>query len=88
LCSVAHFSFQSNLPPNFLHPLHYADIDPGEDVTFDEVKDAAFEIRDRLKKSPGLLTVPLLTGGKGIHVIAPIVSAIYCFNYGILNINN
>ena len=48
------------------------DIDPGEDVTFDEVKDAAFEIRDRLKKSPGLLTVPLLTGGKGIHVIAPI----------------
>lgn len=48
------------------------DIDPGQDVTFDEVKTAALDIKDRLL-SHGLRSVPLLTGGKGVHVVAPVV---------------
>ena len=49
------------------------DIDPADDVTFGQVKEASIEIRDKMFKSLGLRTVPLLTGGKGIHVIAPLV---------------
>ncbi|KAL3085136.1 hypothetical protein niasHS_010205 [Heterodera schachtii] len=48
------------------------DIDPGQDVTFDEVKKAALDIKDRLL-SHGLRSVPLLTGGKGVHVVAPVI---------------
>jgi bifunctional non-homologous end joining protein LigD len=52
--------------------LSLQDIDPGEGVSWDEIKEAAFDIRDQLKKLADLKTVPLLTGGKGIHVIAPL----------------
>lgn len=47
------------------------DLDPDEDVGFVEVKTAATELRARLKKL-GLETFPLATGGKGIHVVAPL----------------
>jgi bifunctional non-homologous end joining protein LigD len=47
------------------------DLDPDEDLDFERVKSAAMELRDILD-SVGLKTFPLLTGGKGIHVIAPI----------------
>jgi bifunctional non-homologous end joining protein LigD len=47
------------------------DLDPGEDVCFDDVRTAARDIRDLLAAAK-LPTYPLLTGGKGIHVIAPL----------------
>jgi bifunctional non-homologous end joining protein LigD len=47
------------------------DLDPDEGLGFEDVKQAAFDLRDRLAKI-GLQTVPLLTGGKGVHVIAPL----------------
>lgn len=48
------------------------DLDPGEGVGFDAVKRAAEEMRNALD-SVELGSVPMLTGGKGIHVIVPIV---------------
>uniref|UniRef100_A0A914HBE8 DNA ligase D polymerase domain-containing protein n=1 Tax=Globodera rostochiensis TaxID=31243 RepID=A0A914HBE8_GLORO len=48
------------------------DIDPGEGVTFDHVKSAAVELKERLQ-SNGLHSLPLLTGGKGVHVVAPLI---------------
>ncbi|MGE0847521.1 MAG: DNA ligase D, partial [Flavobacteriaceae bacterium] len=46
------------------------DLDPDPAVGFAGVKRAAFDLRALLKEE-GLETVPLLTGGKGIHVVAP-----------------
>ncbi len=47
------------------------DLDPDEGLGFADVRDAAFDVRDRLAKI-GLKTVPLVTGGKGVHVVAPL----------------
>ncbi|EKF20937.1 non-homologous end-joining DNA ligase [Nitratireductor pacificus] len=47
------------------------DLDPDEELGFASVRDAAFEVRDRLRALE-LDTVPLVTGGKGIHVVAPL----------------
>jgi bifunctional non-homologous end joining protein LigD len=47
------------------------DFDPGEGVAFEKVKEAARELRCRLQKL-GLESFPLATGGKGIHVVAPL----------------
>ncbi|MEZ6030263.1 MAG: non-homologous end-joining DNA ligase [Hyphomonadaceae bacterium] len=47
------------------------DLDPDEALPFSDVVRAAEYIRDRLKRA-GLQSFPLLTGGKGIHVVAPI----------------
>lgn len=47
------------------------DLDPDEGLDFQAVKSAAFDIREALA-SIGLKTFPLVTGGKGIHVIAPL----------------
>jgi bifunctional non-homologous end joining protein LigD len=47
------------------------DLDPDETVDFPVVGLAAAVLRQRLDKL-GLQTVPLLTGGKGVHVIAPL----------------
>ena len=47
------------------------DLDPDEGLDFGDVKTAAYEVRDVLEAA-GLQTFALLTGGKGIHVIAPL----------------
>jgi len=47
------------------------DLDPDEGLGFDLVKQAAERLR-ALLADLGLVTFPLLTGGKGIHVIAPL----------------
>jgi bifunctional non-homologous end joining protein LigD len=47
------------------------DLDPDEGLDFGDVRDAARRIRDLLADL-GLKTWPMLTGGKGVHVIAPL----------------
>jgi bifunctional non-homologous end joining protein LigD len=47
------------------------DLDPDERLNFEAVRSAAFQFRDTLK-SIGLETFPMVTGGKGVHVIAPL----------------
>ncbi len=47
------------------------DLDPAEGLAFDDVRDAAREVRDLLS-AVDLPSFPLLTGGKGIHVIVPL----------------
>ncbi len=47
------------------------DLDPDEALDFEVVKLASMVVRDRLAKV-GLETLPLVTGGKGIHVVAPL----------------
>ncbi len=47
------------------------DLDPDEGLDFSHVKTAAVELQGILD-SVGLKSFPLLTGGKGVHVIAPI----------------
>lgn len=47
------------------------DLDPADDVPFARVRDAALQVRDVLR-DVGLISFPLLTGGKGIHVVAPV----------------
>lgn len=47
------------------------DLDPDEGLGFAEVKKAASDIRRHLADI-GLQTFPLLTGGKGLHVIVPL----------------
>ncbi|MBG1233397.1 DNA ligase D [Aestuariivirga litoralis] len=47
------------------------DLDPDENVDFAEVKRAALQLRDMLKEI-GLASWPLLSGGKGVHIIAPL----------------
>ena len=47
------------------------DLDPDEGLGFDAVKQAAFQLRDILGEM-GLATWPLLSGGKGVHVVAPL----------------
>lgn len=47
------------------------DLDPDEGLDFEAVRIAAFHFRDLLKDI-GLITFPMVTGGKGVHVIAPL----------------
>jgi len=47
------------------------DLDPDVGLDFGKVKEAAVRLRDLLADL-GLVTFPLLTGGKGIHVVAPL----------------
>jgi bifunctional non-homologous end joining protein LigD len=47
------------------------DLDPGEDVAWPSVIAAAEEVRDRLK-SVGLAAFVKTSGGKGLHVVAPV----------------
>lgn len=55
------------------HPdLLIFDLDPGEDVTWAVVIDAALEVRDRLNKL-GLESFVKTSGVKGLHVVFPIV---------------
>jgi bifunctional non-homologous end joining protein LigD len=47
------------------------DLDPGEGVPWAKVKDAAREIRAKLRQA-GLESFVRLSGGKGLHVVVPI----------------
>jgi bifunctional non-homologous end joining protein LigD len=47
------------------------DLDPDVGLDFDKVKEAAVRVRD-LVAGMGLESFPLLTGGKGIHVVIPL----------------
>ena len=47
------------------------DLDPDEGLGFAEVRSAAIQLRDILGEM-GLATWPLLSGGKGVHVVAPL----------------
>jgi bifunctional non-homologous end joining protein LigD len=47
------------------------DLDPDVGLEFDRVKEAAVRMRELLADL-GLVTFPLLTGGKGIHVVVPL----------------
>jgi bifunctional non-homologous end joining protein LigD len=47
------------------------DFDPDEGLAFSKVRDAAHEMRDRLKQLH-LESFPMVTGGKGIHVVVPL----------------
>lgn len=65
------------------------DLDPGETVEFGSVRTAALEVRDVLG-SFGLKSFAMLTGGRGVHVIAPIARRsswddVKAFSYGLAN---
>lgn len=47
------------------------DLDPDESLGFKVVVSAALHVRDLLAEM-GLTTFPMMTGGKGVHVIAPL----------------
>ncbi|WP_445190769.1 DNA ligase D [Sphingomonas sp. Tas61C01] len=47
------------------------DLDPDEGLAFTDVVSAAFHVQDMLSQM-GLVTFPMVTGGKGVHVIAPL----------------
>ncbi|AJA07105.1 DNA ligase D [Sphingobium sp. H39-3-25] len=47
------------------------DLDPDEGLEFKDVVSAAFHVQDVLAQM-GLTTFPMVTGGKGVHVIAPL----------------
>ncbi|MDB5696557.1 MAG: ATP-dependent ligase [Sphingomonas bacterium] len=47
------------------------DLDPDEGLGFDETKRAAEYLRDQLAEL-GLASFPLLSGGKGVHVVVPL----------------
>lgn len=47
------------------------DLDPDESLTFSDVRKAAQDLRHTLA-GMGLQSFPLLTGGKGIHVVIPL----------------
>ena len=48
------------------------DLDPGDDVRFEQVKDAALQLHNSFN-SLGLRSFALLSGGKGIHVVVPLL---------------
>jgi bifunctional non-homologous end joining protein LigD len=57
--------------PNLVERMVF-DIDPDEGLDFGHVKQAAIDIRDILD-ALSLKSWPLLSGGKGVHVVVPLV---------------
>ncbi|NUS71609.1 MAG: hypothetical protein HOQ41_24905 [Ensifer adhaerens] len=49
------------------------DLDPDEGLDFEMVKGAAVALRDALDEM-GLKSAPMVTGGKGVHVIVPLTA--------------
>ena len=49
------------------------DLDPDEGLDFDKVVSAAKFLHDQLAEI-GLVTFPMLTGGKGVHVVVPLTA--------------
>ena len=49
------------------------DLDPDEAIGFEPVRAAAFDVR-RALEAIGLESWPLLTGGKGLHVVVPLAA--------------
>jgi bifunctional non-homologous end joining protein LigD len=47
------------------------DLDPDEGVDFDDVRKAAVDLKQQLADL-GLVSFPMLSGGKGIHVVVPL----------------
>ena len=47
------------------------DLDPDAGLTFADLRQAAFDLRGRLEDL-GLKSLALVTGGKGVHVVAPL----------------
>lgn len=47
------------------------DLDPAPDVTLVDLVGAAVEVHERLE-ALGIVSFPMLTGGKGLHVVAPL----------------
>ncbi|HET8612284.1 MAG TPA: DNA ligase D, partial [Sphingomonas sp.] len=47
------------------------DLDPDEGLDFEEIRRAAAQLRDLLGEM-GLASFPLASGGKGVHVVAPL----------------
>jgi bifunctional non-homologous end joining protein LigD len=47
------------------------DLDPDEGLGFEEVRHGAFQLRDILAEM-GLISSPMLSGGKGVHVVVPL----------------
>jgi len=48
------------------------DLDPGEGIEWDFVRDTALSLRDFLKSEEGLSSWPKATGGKGLHLMIPL----------------
>jgi bifunctional non-homologous end joining protein LigD len=57
------------------------DLDPAPDLGFDEVVKAALEIRERLQHV-GLESFCKTTGGKGLHVVTPLVNGKHAVDWG------
>jgi len=47
------------------------DLDPDEGLDFDDVRKAAVDLKQKLADL-GLVSFPMLSGGKGIHVVVPL----------------
>ncbi|MDT7935258.1 MAG: DNA ligase D [Sphingomonadaceae bacterium] len=72
---VIEFHIWGSHTPDFERPDRVVfDLDPDEGLAFADVAQAALDLRDRLKQM-GLVSWPMLTGGKGIHVVVPCAPA-------------
>ena len=71
--TIEFHTWQSTVQKNNLPTQIIFDLDPDETVPFDAVKLAALDIHGRLKKL-GLTSFARLSGGKGIHVVVPVLT--------------